>query len=89
MGKERMEMDEGEMPGVRKETPEEETYNSYGGVERKVGINDLAARNTFIRVLQSEVPNRRSAYKWQVCLYQENEPLKAGNAKTESYRDSV
>ena len=40
-----------DMPGMRTDIPKGETNNCYGGAARRVEINDMGGRNTFIRVL--------------------------------------
>ena len=45
------------MPGIRKVIPKEETYNKYGDAARKIEIDAIEKRGTFIRVPVSEMPD--------------------------------
>ena len=89
MGKERsMEITEQEMPVMRNGVPKEDAYIPYVEAARKLDINALEERGTFIRFHQ------RGSTKGTVCIngrvgYTANhKPLKAVRAKTESHMAS-
>ena len=73
---------ENEMPGMRKEIPQEETYYKYGDASRKVEIGGGELWNTgLLKGPLSRKSRRVSLIEGRFAYTMENNPIAAGRQK--------
>ena len=71
----------------KEETTNRDTYNWYGGAERKIEIRALVERGTFIWALSKDAPKGGVCINGMVVYTIKHKPLRVGHPRTDAYVD--